>query len=617
MDTKMNSKVNVNLDHHIPSEALMTSGEIEQIPKSEEAQLHQKSHLELRDFFDDEAGLSIWDRLRKPEFQRPTNHWDDNKCINLLQTLRGNQVIPGVIFWLNTLTGHIFVLDGAHRLSVIRAWLMDDWGDSKQALEYGYIEEDELSASKRIRGIIKEQIGSYKECLTARKAFKKAVDGRQNPADVLPIDTESKGRFAYNLNTSLRIPIQWVTGDYEIAEQSFININMGGTPLSPEEATYLNNRRSPVARAMAGIISNGRKEFLWIDGKDRCNEISKGLYTLLLSPSDNLSTKIKITEYPLCILKKQLSFDRYEFLQNLFTVVNHGQTGGNNINKTLEKYAEEKDNTVVAVETQNQLEKLNGLLTQILGNKPQSLGICPAFYFYTSKGQFRQMLFLLFLMWFTKESDEDVKQLKLTLSLNRDVFEEVWMLCKDYIFRSLSRKGAGPARLSKNHVDVLDQLLDYVVQGRKDKLSAVDIAINYMQNSNHVDKKILKDFLADINTDNGTPFKHFSKGTKVQQEMYSYFSSCYRCEICGGTIDFGSYQLDHKKARAKGGSNAVKNSRIVHPWCNNNRTKIEGLIENKKTLINANFISENLIEISPDDTKSEQINMFNLIDKEL
>src|SRR5215216_6495881 len=93
---------NANLDHHIPSASLLSASDYQRVLKSEEAQFHKKDNMEYRDFLRDASGLSFWDRLRKPEFQRATNDWSDEKILSLLMTMRDNQVIPGVILWLNT-----------------------------------------------------------------------------------------------------------------------------------------------------------------------------------------------------------------------------------------------------------------------------------------------------------------------------------------------------------------------------------------------------------------------------------------------------------------------------------------------------------------------------------
>lgn len=557
---------NVNLDHHVPSDSLLTTTDYHEIEKSEDAQYHRKEYLEFRDFQFDPSGFSIWDRLRKPEFQRQTNSWIDEKYINLLKTLKSNQVIPGVIFWLNTATGHIFVLDGAHRLSAIRAWVTDDWGDSDEAKEYGYLEEDELRAAKRLRQRIKEEIGDYEECRKAQAKFKKIVDARKNPKDELDDETEARGRFMYHLNTSLKIPIQWVTGGYQDAEQSFVNINTGGTPLTSEEALYIENRRSPVARALTGIISNGSKPSLWIKHEEKCTEYSKEIYKILLAPSDNIPTKMKITDYPLVLLKKQNSFDRYLFLQHLFSVVKHGMTGEANIQYTLTYLANEKDENLVASETLKNLEQLISHLSHLRGNNPNSLGLVPAFYFYSTKGQYNQVLFLSFTMWLLKGSKDEIRERKLLFAQNRDVFESLWLTIKDSIIKYLGRKG-GPSRLSKNQSEFFDKLLETVSLGKKESHSTNEIATAFL---NELGIKLDQE-------KPGKAYAGFSVSTKTQQEMLAFFDGTYKCDLCGGAIDLGvSQQFDHIEKRSEGGNNSVKNGRVVHPWCNNNRDKLNG-----------------------------------------
>ncbi|GAB1529609.1 MULTISPECIES: DUF262 domain-containing protein [Brevibacillus] len=596
----------VNLDHLIPSESLLTIGEYQKMPKSEEAQLHKKDYLEFRDFLIDESGLGIWDRLRKPEFQRPTNSWNDEKYVNLLKTLRGNQVIPGVIFWLNTLTGHIFVLDGAHRLSAIRAWVTDDWGDSVQAREYGYLEEDEINASKRMREKIKSSVGSFNDCKLAAGIYRDFVNKRKNAVIEMDKERESLGKFMYNLNTSLRIPIQWVTGDYEDAEQSFININTGGIPLSDEEVLYLNNRRSPVSRAMTGIISNGSKTSLWLDHEAKCIELSKKLYDILLLPSNNTPEKMKVTDYPLCLLKKQNSFDRFVFIQHLFTIANHGQTDGRYVLNTLSKHNDEARDYVVANATLQQLEKMSSMISHITGKQPQSLGIFPVFYFYTSRGQFQKTFFMLFLMWIIKGTEEEVKERKLKFTLVRDQFEDVWMIFKDYFLKALGRK-TGPSRLTIKFTDILDNLLDEVAKGKQKGVESFDIAKKYLKG---FDYHYYKKFLEVYEGNNGKAFKPFSEGIKLQQEMYAFFEGTYRCEICGGTVELGSHQMDHREQRSEGGTNDLFNGRPVHPWCNNMRNKIEAHGGKRVKSFQNKGNTVPILKPAPDPSGFEQLSLF-------
>src|SRR3954468_9563853 len=65
--------------------------------------------------------------LRKPDFQRETNHWTPEQVVSLLDCFVNGDLIPSVILWQSPT--NIFVIDGGHRLSVLRAWIEDDYGD--------------------------------------------------------------------------------------------------------------------------------------------------------------------------------------------------------------------------------------------------------------------------------------------------------------------------------------------------------------------------------------------------------------------------------------------------------------------------------------------------------
>jgi len=565
---------NVNLDHHIPSASLLSTIDYQKVPKSEEAQLHKKDNMEYRDFLPDVSGLSIWDRLRKPEFQRATSDWDDNKILSLLETMRDNQVIPGVILWLNTQTSHIFVLDGAHRLSVIRAWITEDWGDTNQAKQYGYVEESELQAAKRIRSLVNNVLGSHADCQSAGKKFRQLVDNNKKPSDYMDPAEEARGRFMYNLNTALRIPIQWVTGDYETAEQSFININTGGTPLSDQEVNFLQNRRSPVARAISGIVANGTKPTLWIKHKDECNQISAELYNLLLESSDASSPE-RVADYPLCLVKKQKNFDRYMFVQNILSVAEYGETGEDNLRALIAEYANEIDEDIVSDKTLSHLRNAKSLIAHIHGNQSQSLGFYPAFYFYTNKGQYKDFLFLLFLSWVSRGTAEDIISRKIHFTQTRDMFEEVWMIGKEWIFKTFGRKGAGPARLSKSHTDILQSLIDQTSKAKENTETAYDVLDKFLKGQ---DAKIHSEFAKEFKREKGKPRGKFLPSVKLQSEFLTLFNKATeRCAICGGRVQFGSHQVDHITKRASGGSSSVTNASFIHPFCNNHKDRLINL----------------------------------------
>ena len=67
--------------------------------------------------------------LRKPDFQRETSSWTPEKVTELIRAFLDGDLIPSIILWRSPGTGNIFVIDGAHRLGALIAWVHDDYGD--------------------------------------------------------------------------------------------------------------------------------------------------------------------------------------------------------------------------------------------------------------------------------------------------------------------------------------------------------------------------------------------------------------------------------------------------------------------------------------------------------
>src|SRR5947209_5295770 len=61
--------------------------------------------------------------LRKPDFQRETASWTPDKVAEFIQSYVEGDLIPSIILWRSPRSGNIFVIDGAHRLSALIAWV--------------------------------------------------------------------------------------------------------------------------------------------------------------------------------------------------------------------------------------------------------------------------------------------------------------------------------------------------------------------------------------------------------------------------------------------------------------------------------------------------------------
>lgn len=70
----------------------------------------------------------MYSAIKKPDFQRETNEWSPEKVHQLVLSFLEGELIPSIILW-KSLSNHIFVIDGSHRISALIAWVNDDYGD--------------------------------------------------------------------------------------------------------------------------------------------------------------------------------------------------------------------------------------------------------------------------------------------------------------------------------------------------------------------------------------------------------------------------------------------------------------------------------------------------------
>ena len=118
--------------------------------------------------------------LRKPDFQRETNHWSPDQVVTFIASFLDNEVIPSLILWKSP--RYIFVIDGGHRLSALRAWVEDDYGDgaASQVFYQGEISDEQKAIAKRTRKLIESAVGRHAD-LPASSVD--AKDGAGKPRD--------------------------------------------------------------------------------------------------------------------------------------------------------------------------------------------------------------------------------------------------------------------------------------------------------------------------------------------------------------------------------------------------------------------------------------------------
>ncbi len=149
--------------------------------------------------------------LRKPEFQRETNHWSPDQVLKFLTSFAGGAVIPSIILWRST--NFIFIIDGAHRLSALCAWISDDYGSGPQSSSFynGEISKEQKRIADRTRTLVNKSVGSFSSLMGL-------------------VGTSSAGTAGVRATATVSRPIyvQQVYGTPKVAEDSFFAINTQG-----------------------------------------------------------------------------------------------------------------------------------------------------------------------------------------------------------------------------------------------------------------------------------------------------------------------------------------------------------------------------------------------------
>ncbi|KAJ74309.1 hypothetical protein M222_1558 [Enterococcus faecalis AZ19] len=208
-----------HLEHLIPR--------IELDDEAESSGFHQttdrKANFSLTDL---ENGQFFYDQLKKPYFQRDTNEWTVERVEKLLNTFLEDGLIPAIILW-ETNDGDILIIDGAHRISSLIAWVNND---------FGRVNVSSTNTHHEISDYFNSKIGNYEEIKRSK---------------------EEKYKNVKQIIAKKSVPIQWVTGDYEKVKESFIRINEQGVTLSNDEKELIQKDKLPTSKLARAILSHG------------------------------------------------------------------------------------------------------------------------------------------------------------------------------------------------------------------------------------------------------------------------------------------------------------------------------------------------------------------------
>ena len=505
----------INLDALIPREDFEV---LDGSPSSSPTSTLQIRNLEPGDFF--------YNVVRKPDFQRETSDWSADKIAGFVQSFLDGDLIPALILW--QAGNHIFVIDGAHRLSALIAWVHDDYGDGQTSRKFfdGIIPEDQLAAAEHARQVVKRRVGSYADHKFAIQYPEKSRD------EVL----ERAKRLA-----AQAVQLQWVKGDASKAEDSFFKINQSATPIDKTELRLLKSRTHPNAMAARAIVRSGTGHKYWsrfdVGIREQIEEHAKAIHDLLFVPT--LKTPIKTLDLP--IAGKGYSSQAlpliFEFVNLVNDVKSDSALGIDDAGETTLRF----------------LKACQRVVNRLTGHHPSSLGLHPAAYFYSATGRYQPTAFLATVAMI-KEFEKG-NRFRLFTSVRKD-FEAFMLKYRILVNQITVKYGSGAkgyARLQGLQVFLIDKLLEGADEGRLVGLLSEHADFSFLQPS-------------EIGSDEYG--QKFSPGAKSAVFLRDALKDPLRCGVCQGLIHLNAISIDHKQRVREGGLGSPDNGQLTHPFCN-------------------------------------------------
>jgi len=504
------------------------------IPRADLAEIDVETSLENFGNFpinNLEEYSSIRRVLRKPDFQRETNHWTPEQVLSFILSFLDNELIPSLILWKSE--SFIFVIDGAHRLSALRAWMEDDYGDGSISSSFykSAISSEQQRIARRVRNLVESKVGRFSQL--------KAIHDNNSPTDDIP-----KKRRAQRLFTR-SIHLQWVQGTAEVAETSFFKINSQGTPLDDTEKFLLEKRRKPFSIAARAIVRAGSGHKYWSNFSNETQALVEdaalGLFKLLFAPEEK--QPIKTLDLPLGGSSSPV--DALSLIIELLLITDdHTQKISD-----ASRYSDDAD----GAETLRMLKKCTKVLSAITSNASGSLGLHPVVYFYNDRGKHSRFMFLGIVKLFTRKLFENDKHFFRRFTSVRRAVEDIIIDNKSLIGIILQNTSKGMRN------DRVENLMRFFIRKAE---SGENISIEEAVAAVGGKGRIIDITAAQAPTE-------FSQETKSAAYIKSAIQNALRCPICKGLLDpTKSVSYDHGIPLREGGRGDLENCVLVHPYCN-------------------------------------------------
>jgi len=478
------------------------------------------------------------DQLRKPEFQRETTQWSPAKIVDLVEAFLDRILIPAVILW--KAGNYNFVIDGAHRLSALLAWMKDDYGDGTASkLLFGTdIDPEQATLAHKTRALIEKRVGKF-ELFEAALGFPKVV-------------TDDQRTRIGNLSVS-HFVAQWVPASTKnAAEDSFFVINASATPLEATEKKILNSRQSGNSIAARAVAHGGAGYPYWKDFDSHTQEkitgLGKDIYDLLYRPP--------LSQGAIDTLDVTVAGRGYSVLPFAFDLINfasESHVGDSSKPSAKNKLPPDPDGQG----TLNHLMATFQTVSRITGKRPMSLGLHPVIYFYTKGGAFSPWSFLA---W-SKIIDEvfQDKSANNFCEIRADL-ENFLIDNKSAMTAIVHQYGSG-----MRSVAPLIKFWKFIIDAHKHD-SGRDAVMSSWAQSDDWKYLLGKEHIIRLPDANGK--KRISRTTLTSTIWDNALPGAPTCAICKARLHRNSQTGEHLLALRDGGDGRPENAGLSHPYCN-------------------------------------------------
>jgi hypothetical protein len=497
-------------------------------------------------------------QLRKPDFQRTTDNWSPEMIVDFVKSFLDYELIPSIILW-HSPSGDIFVIDGAHRISALIAWVNDDYGNGEISQKFfGYdIPEQQKKLDKRTRELIESQIGS----------FQKLLHLASNPED-----TDDREKVRRGKAISSRVPdVQLLKGNAEKAEKSFLKINSNPTTIDPTELQVIRARHKPNAIATRALIRSGRGHKYWAGFEANAPLIEKlaaEVHGILFGEIEEFRTQS--ADIPRA--GQPYSAEAFKMILDIVNVFN-------NVTDAMwqePKKAPAKTKTVVApladdIDGQVTIKFLENVKRtgELIAGNPDttgSLGLDPAVYFYNATGKFHPPALIASLR-FAQELRRDDKFFAFTCI--RQLFEDFLVRNKSFLNQLGILKGTR-LRSVNSLVSMYKMIMEKLLEAKRVGLEFTDDEIiAYLQTEPQL-AELRKEYLGtDAKDDpNATRRTKFSRSVQAAAIIREILNTRAKCNICGARVPPSFRSKDHIIREQDGGKGTLDNLQFTHPYCN-------------------------------------------------